>query len=418
MGPLFSYAMGPQKTFLIFASGLLFIILILVAIGVSGSLEADFHGWTVCWFSGPFYQISNFLFFYAGILHDVAFIRSAVVVANLFIAAFLLFGTPTWPALWKSQLACFRVDTVMWMVLCVFVNAVPMFRQLKFDDSKVTFSVDKSLEPFAEAVWREWWRRSGIPRQDFKDILDAGEFFESVQGTELQLKAEDSSDGSSDGSEMEAEEEHFYYIVHGRVLLKPASESGIKDITLDAGYFLDGPALMAFVGQSSVVHAMQPVGPRAFVVSDKVLLIRWSSRQILLKIINSGGFALECLRIVVASATLDAFYKNAVKEDFLPTFESVEAKRQELLRAALPKDAAMLQRSIFQQFWLSHISWGDLWQPSPKQRVINAVRTGSRELGFRQHRHETFDDLAMLHRAAMGTATVATMLGNGGAREL
>ncbi|CAL1157524.1 unnamed protein product, partial [Cladocopium goreaui] len=161
--------MGPQKTFLIFASGLLFIILILVAIGVSGSLEADFHGWTVCWFSGPFYQISNFLFFYAGILHDVAFIRSAVVVANLFIAAFLLFGTPTWPALWKSQLACFRVDTVMWMVLCVFVNAVPMFRQLKFDDSKVTFSVDKSLEPFAEAVWREWWRRSGIPRQDFKD---------------------------------------------------------------------------------------------------------------------------------------------------------------------------------------------------------------------------------------------------------
>ena len=27
-------------------------------------------------------------------------------------------------------------DTVMWMVLCVFVNAVPMFRQLKFDDTK------------------------------------------------------------------------------------------------------------------------------------------------------------------------------------------------------------------------------------------------------------------------------------------
>ena len=40
-----------------------------------------------------------------------------------------------------------------------------------------------------------------------------------------------------------------------------------------------------------------------------------------------------------------------MKEDFLPVFESVEAKRQELARAALPKDAAMLQRSIFQQFW-------------------------------------------------------------------
>ena len=31
------------------------------------------------------------------------------------------------------------------------------------------------------------------------------------------------------------------------------------------------------------------------------------------QIITSSGFALECLRIVVASATLDSFYKNAVK---------------------------------------------------------------------------------------------------------
>ena len=31
------------------------------------------------------------------------------------------------------------------------------------------------------------------------------------------------------------------------------------------------------------------------------------------QIMTSSGFALECLRIVVASATLDSFYKNAVK---------------------------------------------------------------------------------------------------------
>ena len=62
---------------------------------------------------------------------------------------------------------------------------------------------------------------------------------------------------------------------------------------------------------------------------------------------------------------------------------------------------------------LSHISWRDLWQPSPRQRVINAVRTGSRELGFRQHRHETLDDLALLHRAAVAPPMVPI-----GAREL
>lgn len=48
------------------------------------------------------------------------------------------------------------------------------------------------------------------------------------------------------------------------------------------------------------------------------------------------------------------------QEESLPTFQAVEAKRKELARAPLPKDAAMLQRSFFQQllglapdFWAS-----------------------------------------------------------------
>eukprot|EP00438_Fugacium_kawagutii_P002494 Skav209087 [mRNA] locus=scaffold207:753479:755722:- [translate_table: standard] len=194
---------------------------------------------SVFWLPGPFYELSNFLFFYAGLLQDLCFVRSAVVVANLFIAAFLLFGAPVWPGLWNSENARFRVapwdarggwmglaaakhqeegfdlvprggwydkecrgvsrvvdrprdaqDTVVWMLLAVVVNAVPMFRQLKFDDSKVTFDVDKSLEPQIEAVWREWWRRSGIPRADFKEILKAGEILEIAVGTELSLLLE------------------------------------------------------------------------------------------------------------------------------------------------------------------------------------------------------------------------------------
>lgn len=41
---------------------------------------------------------------------------------------------------WLTSAAALRCsqDTVVWMLLAVVVNAVPMFRQLKFDDSKAT----------------------------------------------------------------------------------------------------------------------------------------------------------------------------------------------------------------------------------------------------------------------------------------
>ena len=48
------------------------------------------------------------------------------------------------------------------------------------------------------------------------------------------------------------------------------------------------------------------------------------------QIINSSGFALECLRIVVASATLDSFYKNAVKVEGLMARDGVYLSQPEL----------------------------------------------------------------------------------------
>ena len=53
-----------------------------------------------------------------------------VVVANLFIAAFLLLGTSNWPDVWTSERACIRIDTLLWLVMAVAVNAIPLFRQV------------------------------------------------------------------------------------------------------------------------------------------------------------------------------------------------------------------------------------------------------------------------------------------------
>lgn len=79
---------------------------------------------------GPFYQIANFFFFYAGILHDVAFIRTCVVLGFLFITAYLLYGTPAWPQIWEPERAFFRMDSVFWMILALVVNVVPLLRCL------------------------------------------------------------------------------------------------------------------------------------------------------------------------------------------------------------------------------------------------------------------------------------------------
>ena len=55
---------------------------------------------------------------------------------------------------------------------------------------------------------------------------------------------------------------------------------------------------------------------------------------------NTTSFSRPNLELVVS------FFPQ---EESLPTFQAVEAKRKELARAPLPKDAAMLQRSFFQQ---------------------------------------------------------------------
>ncbi|CAK9005498.1 unnamed protein product [Durusdinium trenchii] len=394
----------PLGAFLGYVIGLLILIAFLAAVAVTGSLQPGFPGWEVVEICGPFYQIANFFFFYAGILHDVAFIRTCVVLGFLFITAYLLYGTPAWPQIWEPERAFFRMDSVFWMILALVVNVVPLLRQIRFDDSKVKFCVaDETQERWAEAVWREWWRRSGIPRADFKDIVEAGEFLELVASTELPLKmSEIDSDGTfsdSDGS-WEDESDVFYYIVTGKIQLTPDVDSGVKVFTFDDGYFVDGARFVTALGQSSVIFAMQQQLPTVKVVSEKALVIRWTLRSIHEKIVKSNGFALECLRLVVASSTLDSLYRTAVKEDSLCTFQAVDQMKKECLRGPLPKNAAMLQRSFLQQFYLSHFTWADLWRPSPRQRAINAVQTGSRELAFRQTCQETDDRMRSMVRLA------------------
>merc|ERR1740123_83380 len=126
-----------------------------------------------------------FFFAYSSIVSDVAFIRTGVVLANLFITAWSIFGVPTWPRIWRSELAEVHVDQILWCVFHIVFNGIPMFRQFYFDDSKAKFKVGKEYEALAESVWREWFRRSGIPRTDFKAIVEAGDVIRLPPGEKL-----------------------------------------------------------------------------------------------------------------------------------------------------------------------------------------------------------------------------------------
>merc|ERR1712217_542642 len=89
-------------------------------------------------------------------------------------------------------------------------------------------------------------------------------------------------------------------------------------------------------------------------------------------------------------------------------YNMVETKRKELVRMALPKDAAMPQRPFWKQFWMSHISLRDLWEPSPHQRVVNAISTGSREITFLKEVQEARESLFSMRLTASEALSMST----------
>eukprot|EP00931_Biecheleriopsis_adriatica_P040650 TRINITY_DN232_c0_g1_i4.p1 TRINITY_DN232_c0_g1~~TRINITY_DN232_c0_g1_i4.p1 ORF type:complete len:399 (-),score=75.34 TRINITY_DN232_c0_g1_i4:127-1323(-) len=373
-----------KKTSVFFAGVLVALLIFFLVVAYVGSSSPSFEGWKVAKPNGPFWQIAMFLFMYSGLVMDVAFIRIAVVLANMFITAWVIFGVATWPNVWFSVLAEIHIDQLIWCFVCCFVNALPMFRQFWFDDSRVVFKVGKEYKECAEAVWREWWRRSGIPRSDFKAIVETGEFLTLNQGDVLQMTKEvaPSSDdeNSDDGMNGHAtEESYFYYIFDGSVLADPPPGSGRTPFILHPGCFWDAFELLEVMGQTSIALVMQTSFALSFTatVQERTIVIRWPKSAI--SGLNPGGFAPQCFRAIVSASTLDHLYRKVVSADSLKTFEKVDAKRRELAQSDLPKNAANVERSLWKQFWMSHFGWEDFWAPSPHQRVINAMQTGSRE---------------------------------------
>jgi len=406
-----------------FTALILLLIAFFVALGIYYTYTVPlFKGWTIATPNGPFWQLAMFFFALSNMLHDVAFIRTAVVIANILITGWVTFGFASWPNLWQGAHAELHTDQFIWSGITVLLAGIPMMRQFGADDSKVKFDLkDSKNESIAEIMWRDWWRRSGVPRADFKTIWEAGELQYFTAGQDLPMWIEDFEENSDDEEENglvnDARavrtlptfikkpsdnlpagkwENTYYYVVEGAVQVTPPAEDGRQPFEVRQGHFLDAMALMAIFGHSNLCISTQ-TGPVQATISENITVVRWKRSNVIDRIVKSHGFAGTCMRMVVCHSTVDALFSHVVDPAQKPRFNMLTKTRNQLNKAPLEKTAAMVERSLLHQFYVAVFSLRDFWNPSPHQRVVNSVTTGAKHqvnIEHLEHRNRDLETLA------------------------
>jgi hypothetical protein len=357
--------------------------------------------------SGPGYQLAMFCFLYMAFLCDTLFIRLFVIIGVSLMLVWQISGVPAWPYVWNVELEGLPIDAIIWTTLICIANGIPAFRQLYYNDANVRFG--GPYEDEAEATWRDWFRRSGITRADFKMIIQAAEWIELSPNASLPQSVHDEPENSSgDSSASAKEDEYYYYCVDGRVEL--AWELAIRGAPVDAegtvlgsGDFLNGLSLLAFFGQAHVgmalrenasVHA-RVTADSSFISSDEsskgeagnshdtirdgALLLRWSKGALISQVLDHPCDAAAAMRLCVNQNCLHTIYREALPSGMRPRFQKACEMRRHHNRTPLPRDAAAQKRPLLKQWLMSHVSYRSVLKPSPFERAINALTVGSQE---------------------------------------
>lgn len=192
---------------------------------------------------------------------DTVFIRICLILAQVLIFVWTTCGTPEWPYLVNVESIQFHIDTFMWCSLCIIVAAVPLYHQLSYKDSEIDLDCGR-MTHMAEAMWRDWFRRSGIPRADFKKVLDCGEWLEVPPGSNLSMFAPETSmaETTSNSRSTMTYGDVYYYVMDGCLECKSFYKEGERTFTARPGSFIDAMNLIAFLGQPTAALAMQ-LGP-------------------------------------------------------------------------------------------------------------------------------------------------------------
>jgi len=213
--------------------------------------------------NGPIYHAAEFFFLYAGVFGDTVFIRISLILAQLLVFLWTVCGTPEWPY-FTSESAAFHPDAFVWCGLCIVVAAVPLWQQLTYKDSDTELDCG-SMTHMAEAMWRDWFRRSGIPRSDFKKVLDCGEWVELFPGSSVPMFSS-MNEAAAAANDQTSYGDVYYYVVDGCLDCKSHYKEGDRTFMARPGSFVDAMHLIGLLGQPTAALAMQ-MGPLDIKVS-------------------------------------------------------------------------------------------------------------------------------------------------------
>lgn len=149
---------------------------------------------------GPAGQLANASFLVAALVSDVLLIRLFLCLAYLWLLISASLGLPKWPSM--EPTGGLAADTLTWACLCLFFHGFSLTRLL-WDERRIRFQTEDE-----EQLWRFFYRRSGMGRLEFKQVLKYGSWLRVQAGKPI----------------MAAHEAHlrFYVLVEGLASLQHA----------------------------------------------------------------------------------------------------------------------------------------------------------------------------------------------------
>ncbi|KAG1667847.1 hypothetical protein FOA52_011035 [Chlamydomonas sp. UWO 241] len=346
-----------------------------------------------------FYQFAQFFLLYPAFLRDTVFIRASVILGVMWMTLWGMVGNPRWFGFLNPANPGVPVDVLVWGVLNMAMNLIPLVKQLGERDARYTFeraAGGREWLPTAEAMWRAWFQRTGVSRADFTLILQSGTFVRAGAGEVLP-----SMSGDEVGDDMGIGN-RYYMVLGGQVNCISLYRGLPVTWHVSPGSFANDFCMLTLFGSVPGALIMKD-GPIHMVVADDsryyelpvdnpshartsgghghqgALLFQFSRAALMKHVVFSGGFAAEAVQLMLGQGTIESLFKQTLKGGVAQQYAEVQAWRAEQDTQPLPPGIKELTsgRPFYRQWLRAHKL---PWHVSAKERAVNALFVGSVEL--------------------------------------
>ncbi|EGD72459.1 hypothetical protein PTSG_00482 [Salpingoeca rosetta] len=117
---------------------------------------------------GIWFIFSNFFFFMAAVFGDILLIRICLIGGFLFLMINACVGLPDYHDFWKNSTPIIFIDIIVWCVITGAFHVYAVYLLIR-DEAPVSLKDEEE-----EAVWRLFYRRSGMGRLEFREVIKRG----------------------------------------------------------------------------------------------------------------------------------------------------------------------------------------------------------------------------------------------------